>query len=160
MLVAYYSDKSDFNESSSKLRTAFEAGRVEEAINIFKSIFASIPYNLPPKEKKNSKKQSKDISTKEAYYHTVFYVMLLSLGADIRVEILSSKGRMDALLNCDDYIYVIEFKIDQSSDVALEQIDTQEYDKQFVYDPEGRTVYKLGINFNTKLRNIDDWKLK
>ena len=55
-----------------------------------------------------------------------------------------------------DYIYIMEFKINKSAEAALQQIEDKQYAKPF--EADGRTIYKIGINFSTKTRRIDDWK--
>ena len=55
-------------------------------------------------------------------------------------------------------IYVVEFKINENAEAALQQIEDKQYAKPFEND--GRTVYRIGINFSTKTKRIDDWKIK
>jgi hypothetical protein len=62
------------------------------------------------------------------------------------------------LIKPQDYIYIIEFKLDNSADDALRQIEEKQYAKPFEHD--GRTIYKIGVNFSSQTRRIDDWKIK
>lgn len=55
-------------------------------------------------------------------------------------------------------IYVVEFKINENAEAALQQIEDKQYAKPF--ENVGRTVYRIGINFSTKTKRIDDWKIK
>ena len=50
--------------------------------------------------------------------------------------------------------YVFEFKIDQSAQVAMEQIRSKEYALPFASDDKKTTL--IGINLSTKTRTIDD----
>ena len=53
--------------------------------------------------------------------------------------------------------FVSELKIDQSADVALAQIEEKGYAMPFVTDQ--RRLFKIGVNFSTEKRCIDDWKI-
>lgn len=93
----------------------------------------------------------------ELYYSTVFFAVLRALGADIGTEIETNKGRVDAILKTAKHTYIIEFKYNQTADVALSQIHTTGYADQFKTQDE-QTVHLLGINFSKEEKNIDDWK--
>ena len=54
-----------------------------------------------------------------------------------------------------DWIYVIEFKLNQSADKAMEQIENREY--ALKYRKEGKRIMLLGVNFDFEKGNISDW---
>ena len=56
-----------------------------------------------------------------------------------------------------NYIYIMEFKINSSADAALQQIEDKQYAKPF--EDTGQTIYKIGVNFSTETRRIDEWKI-
>ena len=64
---------------------------------------------------------------------------------------------MDILIQTPDYIYILELKINQTADVALQQIEDKDYARPFAGDP--RRLFKIGINFSTQTRRFDDWKV-
>lgn len=72
-------------------------------------------------------------------------------------ENLRRDGRMDILMQTPQYIYILELKLDKSADEALAQIEEKGYAKPFVND--NRQLFKIGINFSTSLRRIDEWKI-
>ena len=94
---------------------------------------------------------------RELYFHNAMYVFFNLLGLYVDVERHTVDGRMDMLVQTPDYIYIFELKIDQSAAVALQQIDDRGYAKPFASDP--RQLFKIGINFSTKKRIIDDWAI-
>jgi hypothetical protein len=49
------------------------------------------------------------------------YVFFTLMGFYVDVERHTTDGRMDILMQTSDYIYILELKIDQSADVALQQ---------------------------------------
>ena len=76
----------------------------------------------------------------------------------MEVERHTTNGRMDVLIQTPQFIYVLELKINQTAEVALQQIDEKGYAKPF--EADDRKLYKIGINFSTDKRLIDDWKIE
>ena len=56
-----------------------------------------------------------------------------------------------------DYVYILELKINQTAAVALQQIEEKGYAEHFASD--ARQLFKIGINFSTETKLIDDWKV-
>ena len=79
------------------------------------------------------------------------------LGLYVEVERHTSDGRMDILMQTREYIYVMELKVNKTAEEALQQIEDKGYAKPF--DTDERKLFKIGINFNTEKRLIDDWKV-
>ena len=79
------------------------------------------------------------------------------MGFYTQVELPTSEGRMDILVKTSDYIYIIECKLDGSAEEALQQIESKNYAAPFAMDK--RAVIKLGINFSSKTRGVESWKL-
>jgi hypothetical protein len=79
------------------------------------------------------------------------------LGFYVDVERHTSDGRMDILMQTKDYIYILELKVNQTADIALQQIEEKGYAVPFASDP--RRLFKIGINFSTDTKLIDDWKI-
>lgn len=64
---------------------------------------------------------------------------------------------MDVIIQTPNYIYIIECKLDGSAEEALQQIESKKYAAPFAMDK--RTVIKLGINFSSKTRGVESWKI-
>ena len=95
---------------------------------ILTSLFAGIPYILHIKDEK--------------YYHSLCYMVLSLMGAQIDLEVLSDKGRVDGVLTLDKQIYVIEFKMGTAKG-AMSQIKARRYYEQYLNS--GKEVLLLGI---------------
>ncbi len=63
---------------------------------------------------------------------------------------------MDAVIETPERIYIFEFKIDQSAEVAIKQIKEKEYFQKYLL--EEKEVVLIGVNFDTKTGQIDDWE--
>ncbi len=120
-----------------------EAENIPAFMEAMTSLYASIPYQL-------------ESNRDEAYFHTVFYLMLSSSAVDARSEVLTCKGRIDLVIHYSDKIYIIEFKCDQSAQAGIDQIREKGYADP--YKEGGKKILLLGINFDTEKRNIAEWK--
>ena len=65
---------------------------------------------------------------------------------------------MNILIQTSNYIYIMELKKNQSAAIALQQIEDKGYAAPFASDK--RRIFKIGLNFNTKSRKIDDWAIR
>ena len=93
----------------------------------------------------------------ELYFQNTLYVFFRLMGFYVEVERHTTDGRMDILMQTPQYIYILELKLDKSADEALAQIEAKGYAKPFADD--ARQLFKMGINFSTSTRRIDDWKI-
>lgn len=94
----------------------------------------------------------------EIYFQNTLYVIFQMLGFYVEVERHTTNGRMDIVLQTPQYIYIMELKMDQSAEIALQQIEEKGYAKPFMND--SRKLFKIGINFSTEKRLIDDWIIR
>lgn len=93
----------------------------------------------------------------ELYFQNTLWALFKLLGLYVDVERHTTDGRMDILVETKDYVYILELKIDQSADVALQQIEEKQYAKPF--EGDGRTIYKIGVSFSGQTRRIAEWKI-
>ena len=122
---------------------ALHQGNLEEFFAKLKIFFSGIPYDMHvPKEK---------------YYQTVFYVIAKLIGLDAELEVKTNVGRIDMVVSSDTFVYIFEFKIDSSAEDALNQINDKKYFEKYL--GEKRKLVLVGVNFDTKERNISDWKV-
>ena len=94
----------------------------------------------------------------ELYFQNTLWVLFKLLGLYVDVERHTTDGRMDILVRTPDYVYILELKIDQSADIALQQIEEKQYAKPF--EGGSRIIYEIGVNFSSATRRITEWKVK
>lgn len=88
-------------------------------------------------------------------YHSLVYLILNLLGFRVYVEELTSEGRIDAVLERPETIYILEFKM-STAQLALDQIKNKHYDQP--YRAGGKTIILIGIAFDKEKRTISEWK--
>jgi len=82
-------------------------------------------------------------------------VVFTLLGQFLQTELKSAKGRADAVVWTATHIFVFEFKLNGTAEEALSQIDAKGYAVSWAAD--GRTVVKVGVEFDKETRNLGRW---
>lgn len=118
-----------------------ETGEVDAFFRRLQSFFADTPYEL--------------IKDLELHYQNVLFIVFKLVGFYVKAEYHTSEGRVDLVLQTDKFIYVMEFKLDGTAEEALRQIDEKHYAQPFLSDT--RKLFKIGVNFSAKTRNIERW---
>lgn len=72
-------------------------------------------------------------------------------------EFHTNRGRADLIIQTSEYIYIMEFKLDGTTEEAIRQIEEKGYAEPFKQDK--RKLIKLAVNFSSKTRNIEDWEV-
>ncbi len=135
---------SDVKPKIIALREALKTNDIELFIDEINALFASIPHHI-------------FIANKEAYYHSIVYLALRLLGVYINTEVSTARGRIDAVVKTDDYLYVMEFKLLPATAAnALAQIKEKGYAEP--YKTDARELILLGITFDPDTRKISEVK--
>jgi hypothetical protein len=124
---------------SLELRSAFNDGNIDKAVLLIKQLFINVPYQLHVKEEK--------------FYHALFQVSCGAAGIKSQSEYSISHGRIDVVLDLPNILYVIEIKLNDSADVALEQIEERRYYEPFII--RGKQITLLGLSFKRGPKKFD-----
>ena len=93
----------------------------------------------------------------ERHFQYTFYLIMLLLGKyNTYVEKETSQGRIDCVLECPDYVYIFEFKLNSTAAVALRQIEDKGY--ALPYAADRRKLFKVGISFSSETGTINDFE--
>jgi hypothetical protein len=145
VLMAAYS-QSDLGYGAvyvDKIRQLLEKGEIDRLEGILNTIFKSLPYELWQREN-------------EHFYHAIIHLTFTLLGVYIQSEVQTSDGRIDALIRLQDYVYCIEFKLDESAEKALQQIKDKGYLQPF--SQEHKKLIAIGINFSSETKKVAELK--
>ena len=121
-----------------------ENGKVDKIRDVFIALFASIPYT----------------TAKDPFEHdfqTVLFITFTLLGRFVKCESHTYLGRIDCVLETENFVYIFEFKRDESADNALQQIEDMHYAEPYIADR--RKLYRIGVCFDSDKRQISDWKV-
>ncbi|PID30650.1 MAG: AAA family ATPase [Candidatus Cloacimonadota bacterium] len=136
-------EKTSFFEIIKKLNNNLENNLFDKFIMDIQAIYSNIPQPI-------------FIGERESYYHTVIFIILKLMKANIiEAERMTNYGRVDAVIETKSYIYVVEFKMN-SVDEALKQIKEKKYYQPYLND--GREVICVGVAFSKEERNIKEYK--
>ncbi len=116
-------------------------GDLKKLRKVMEVFFAGIPY---PVHKKH-----------ESYFQAIFFSFFRLLGEYIDAESTTNDGRIDALVQTENAVYIFEFKLDNDP-TALEQIKEKEYFKKFMLDK--RDIYIIGVNFDSVKGDLIGWQ--
>ncbi len=95
---------------------------------------------------------------REGHWQQMLYVIFSLLGATCDVEVHTARGRVDLVAQTANKLYLIEVKLNQSAEAAMNQIDLKDYAARFSLS--GLPVVKVGANFCQEERNITDWEIR
>jgi len=125
-----------------KIKQQLESLNIDAFIESVKSLFKSIPYLLIGKDEKS--------------YHAPFHILLRSIyQSNARAEEMQNRGRIDSILETEQYIYIFELKYKGSAQEAIQQIhDRKYYD---AYTQSSKEIILVGINFSEEEKNISDY---
>ncbi len=142
LLEAYIdSDRLKSSIIFENLSKAFETKNMELFKDTINSAFAHIPYSLWQKEN-------------EQYYHALIHLIFSLMGVYIYSEVQTQKGRTDAIVMYLNEVYIMEFKLNKSAKEAFFQIENKGYADRFKLS--GMPIHKIGINFSSELKAIEE----
>lgn len=118
-------------------------GNPKSFMQILSSLFANTSYQIQGETEKD--------------FQYAMYIISALLGEYVQVERTTSNGRIDLIIQTKEFIYIFELKVNADADVALRQIDEKGYARPFECD--SRKLFKIGVNFSTATRRIEDWKI-
>ena len=99
-----------------------------------------------------------DNTNYEGHYQQLLYVIFSLLGRYVDVEVRTSNGRVDMVMNSGKALYLFELKLNKSVETAMKQINLKDYPARCALS--GLPIIKVGINFDMERHTIEDWKIE
>ena len=130
-------------------------GNLDSLRDRFIAIFAKLPYDQL-RQRDNDPDGYLNDAPLEINFQNVIYLVFMLLGQYVQAETHTAKGRADVIVQTKEFIYIFEFKRDGTVEEALRQIEEKGYALPFAAD--SRTLYKIGVSFDSRERNLIDWK--
>ena len=142
-LIPYYvtPDTQSTNTTVVNLARALVRGDMDGMLRLLQTFLSTVPYC--------------DRTDYEGHYQQMLYVIFSLLGAYVDVEVRTPMGRVDMVMRTATTLYVVELKLNQSAEAAMQQIDLKNYPERFALC--GLPVVKVGINFDMERHTLKDW---
>lgn len=134
-------DETQLGLHFAQLNHALQSNNLKEFFRGLNTLFAEIPYLLH--------------IAKEAYYHSLIYLIIRAMRVRVEPEVAMSMGRLDLVVFINNTLYIFEFKFDASAQEALNQIIHTRYADR--YKSAGKKIILVGASVNRQKRIIDDW---
>ena len=142
-LIPYYvtHDTQTTNTTVVNLARALVRGDMDGMLRLLQTFLSTVPYC--------------DRTDYEGHYQQMLYIIFSLLGAYVDVEVRTPMGRVDLVMRTATTLYVVELKLNQSAEAAMQQIDLKNYPERFALC--GLPVVKVGINFDMERHTLKDW---
>ncbi len=148
LVASYLQPKKQLSNWIDDVVDALEAGETDSLCTLFTAFLASIPYTMRRKENETEK---------ERYFQYTFYLIMRLISVyTAYVEKVQSQGRVDCIVETPQYIYIFEFKLDDTADEALKQIEDKGYAREYATD--FRKLFRIGAVFSSETGTIGEWK--
>ncbi len=118
-------------------------GNIDAFMTRIKAIIASIPYAVQKR-------------TSEHDFQITVYLIFTLLGQYTIAESYTNKGRIDCVVESSNTIYLFEFKVLNSSEIALQQIEDKNYEEKYL--SSSKKIVKIGVSFDCIKKELSDWK--
>lgn len=124
------------------IKELLEDGELEKVMKRIDGLFSKIPSELFKQNYEN-------------FYHAIVFITFRLVGTLIDCEVSHRDGRIDAVVQTDKYIYIFEFKVNQSAEIALKQIKDNQYYSPFI--DSGKEIHLVGVNFTAEKKGVEKW---
>lgn len=118
---------------------------MDVAIRLLQTFFETVPY-------------CNNTNYEGHYQQVLFIIFSLLTHFLVDVEIHTPNGRVDIVMLTHTHLYIIELKLNKDAKTAMQQINLKDYAQRFALC--GKPVIKVGINFNAKSGQIEDWMIE
>ena len=147
-LVSRYTENEFFMDNwTGDFVSACRSGNENTVREKLEMYFSAFSYELVGKEK-------------ERFFQSVFHAIFVISGIHAVSEDRGLHGRADEAVIAGDHLWIFELKVDGSAEDALMQVEQRGYADKYSYLMRpGMTVHKVGMNFSSELRNIQEWKI-
>ncbi len=133
------------NNTARRMAQFLTKGDIDGALALLQQFLLTVPY-------------CNDANTEGHYQQVLYIIFNLVTGYFTDVEVRTATGRVDMVMRTDKNLYLFELKLNKSAEVAMRQIDLNDYASKFALS--GLPVVKVGINFDADRRTIEDWKIE
>jgi len=140
-LLSKYSYKRNVKPLAQDMYRALGKRDFKQVFRIFNGMLGEIPYEIFD-------------AKQEKYYHAVIFLTFRLLGYYAQAEPSVSDGRIDAVVETQDGIFIFEFKVNGTLEEAMAQIHENKYYQRYVAST--KEIYLFAVVCKNK--SIAEWK--
>ncbi|MEM8523110.1 MAG: AAA family ATPase [Bacteroidota bacterium] len=157
-LLEAYTFQTDSTVSSALLnmKDGLRTGDLDLFFKNLNILFADLSYFHHPKAREKAEAEAKLFAMWEGYFHSIIYLVTVFLGLEVQSEIAKHQGRLDLVAETEDYLYLMEFKLEQPIENAIQQIKERDYAAS--YQNTAKNLILVGVNFSKATRSIEAWE--
>ena len=128
-----------------RIAQALDKQDMDGALHLLQDFLGTVPYC--------------NVTNYEGHYQQMLFVIFSLLTSYlVDVEVHTPRGRVDIVLLTQTDLYLIELKLNQSAQAAMQQINLKNYRQRFALS--GKPVTKVGVNFDSTQGNITGWVIE
>lgn len=142
-LEGRYAEEGDV--AIAQMSVLIRQGDMDGALRLLQEFLGTVPY-------------CNNTHHEEHYQQMLFIIFTLLTHFVVDVEVHTPNGRVDIVMLTEDTLYIMELKLNKDAQTAMQQINLKQYDQRFARC--GKPVVKVGINFDVKKGNIEDWTIE
>ena len=142
-LEGMYAEEGDV--AIAQMSVLIRQGDMDGALRLFQEFLGTVPY-------------CNNTNYEGHYQQVLFIIFTLLTHFVVDVEVHTPNGRVDVVMETEDTLYLIELKLNKSAQAAMQQINLKQYDQRFARC--GKPIVKVGVNFDAKKGNIEDWTIE
>ena len=139
-LEGMYAEEGDV--AIAQMSVLIRQGDMDGALRLFQEFLGTVPY-------------CNNTNYEGHYQQVLFIIFTLLTHFVVDVEVHTPNGRVDVVMETEDTLYLIELKLNKSAQAAMQQINLKQYGQRFARC--GKPIVKVGVNFDAKKGNIEDW---
>ena len=142
-LEGMYAEEGDV--AIAQMSVLIRQGDMDGALRLLQEFLSTVPYC--------------DNTHYEGHYQQLLFIIFTLLTHFVvDVEVHTPNGRVDIVMLTQDTLYLMELKLNKDAQTAMQQINLKQYDQRFARC--GKPVVKVGINFDAKKGNIENWVIE
>ena len=128
-----------------RIAQALDKQDMNAAMQLLQTFLGTVPYC--------------NVTNHEGHYQQMLFIIFTLLTEYmVDVEVHTPKGRVDIVLLTKTDLYIIELKLNQTAQAAMNQINLKNYSQRFALS--GKPITKIGVNFDSTQGNITDWAIE
>ncbi len=142
-LLSEFTETPVTNPYGANILKALDSNNVERVVQIINDLIKAVP-------------DQNYIKDQEKFFHAIIHLIFTMVGTDVRSEEHTNIGRIDSVIITADRIFLFEFKMNETAEVAIQTIKDRQYAESLRY--RNKPITAIGISFSVEKKGVADWQ--